>query len=311
MRKICSSEIDKGSEQMDIQRYLAERKEAVDRFLYEQMESDETQCAALHEAMKHTLFSGGKRFRPALVIASAELFDRPAETVMPTACAIELIHTYSLIHDDLPSMDDDDFRRGKPTSHKVFGEAMAILAGDALLTAAFGLIAENARLPGVAQGQVVEVISDMARACGAGGMVGGQAIDIEGTGVNLGVEQIEIMDKLKTAALIAVSTRSGAVLAGASESDKDRVTRYGQCLGTAFQISDDVLDAVGDESKMGKRLRKDEEGQKNSLVQALGVDEARARAKHYAAEAKRALEPFGQKTTVLASLADFVVNRQS
>jgi geranylgeranyl diphosphate synthase type II len=296
---------------MNVQRYLAERKEAVDRFLYEHMESDQIQCATLHEAMKHTLFSGGKRFRPALVIASAELFDKPAETVMPTACAIELIHTYSLIHDDLPSMDDDDFRRGKPTSHKVFGEAMAILAGDALLTAAFALIAENARVPHVTQGQVVDVISDVARACGPTGMVGGQAIDIEGTGVNLGVEQIETMDKLKTAALIAVSTRSGAVLAGASESDKDRMTRYGQCLGTAFQISDDVLDAVGDESKMGKRLRKDEESQKNSLVRALGIDEARARAKHYAGEAKRTLEPLGQKTIVLASLADFVVNRQS
>ena len=296
---------------MNIQRYLAERKEAVDRFLYEHMENDAIQCATLHEAMKYTLFSGGKRFRPALVIASAELFDKPAETVMPTACAIELIHTYSLIHDDLPSMDNDDFRRGKPTSHKVFGEAMAILAGDALLAAAFGLIAENACVPGVTQGQVVEVISDVARACGPGGMVCGQAIDIEGTGVELGVEQIETMDRLKTGALITVSARSGAVLAGASESDKDRVTRYGQCLGTAFQISDDVLDAIGDESKMGKRLRKDEESQKNSLVRALGVDEARACARNYADEAKRAVEPFGERASVLASLTDFVVNRES
>jgi geranylgeranyl diphosphate synthase type II len=230
---------------------------------------------------------------------------------MPTACAIELIHTYSLIHDDLPSMDDDDFRRGKPASHKVFGEGMAILAGDALLTAAFGLIAENAGVPGVTQDRVVEVTSDVARACGPAGMAGGQAIDIENTGVELGAEQIEIMDKLKTAALIAVCARVGAILAGASESDKESVTRYGQNLGIAFQISDDVLDAVGDEAKMGKRLHKDEQKQKNSLVRTLGVDGARERAKQYAEEAKRAVEPFGQKASVLTDLADLVVSRES
>ena len=230
---------------------------------------------------------------------------------MPSACAIELIHTYSLIHDDLPSMDDDDFRRGKPASHKVFGEGMAILAGDALLTAAFGLIAENGTVAGVMQGQVLEVISDVARACGAGGMAGGQAIDIENTGVELGVEQIETMDRLKTASLIAVCARAGAVLAGASQSDKDSATRYGRCLGIAFQISDDVLDAVGDESKMGKRVRKDEEKRKNSLVRVLGVDGARARAKQYAEEAKRAVEPFGQRGLVMAALADLVVDREA
>lgn len=296
---------------MNIKQYLAERKEAVDGFLAAHMERDEVACATLRDAMKHTLFSGGKRFRPALVIASAELFDKPAETVMLTACAIELIHTYSLIHDDLPSMDDDDFRRGKPASHKVFGEGMAILAGDALLTAAFGLIAENAGVPGVTQDRVVEVTSDVARACGPAGMAGGQAIDIENTGVELGAEQIEIMDKLKTAALIAVCARVGAILAGASESDKESVTRYGQNLGIAFQISDDVLDAVGDEAKMGKRLHKDEQKQKNSLVRTLGVDGARERAKQYAEEAKRAVEPFGQKASVLTDLADLVVSRES
>lgn len=296
---------------MDIKQYLAERKDAVDGFLTAHMERDEVASATLRDAMKHTLFSGGKRFRPALVIASAELFDKPAETVMPTACAIELIHTYSLIHDDLPSMDDDDFRRGKPSSHRVFGEGMAILAGDALLTAAFGLIAENAGVPGVTQDRVVEVISDVARACGPAGMAGGQAIDIESTGVELREEQIETMDTLKTAALIAVCARVGATLAGASESEKESVTRYGRNLGIAFQISDDVLDAVGDESKMGKRLRKDEEKQKNSLVRTLGVDGARERAKQYAEEAKRAVERFGKKASVLADLADLVVSRES
>lgn len=296
---------------MDIKQYLVENSEAVDRFLAAHFERDEVACATLHDAMKHTLFSGGKRFRPALVIASAGLFGKTPETVMPTACAIELIHTYSLIHDDLPSMDDDDFRRGKPASHKVFGEGMAILAGDALLTAAFGLIAENAGVPGVGQGQIVEVISDVARACGAAGMAGGQAIDIENTGVELGADQIETMDRLKTAALIALCARVGAVLAGASESDKDSVTRYGRCLGIAFQISDDVLDAIGDESKMGKRVRKDEEKHKNSLVRALGLDVALARARKYADDAKRAVESFGQRASVLADLADFVVNRES
>ena len=296
---------------MQIKEYLAERKEPVDRFLAAHMERDEAACATLRDAMKHTLFSGGKRFRPTLVIAAAELFGKPMETVMPTACALELIHTYSLIHDDLPCMDDDDFRRGRPTSHKIFGEGMAVLAGDALLTAAFGLIAQNSRVPGVTQARVIEVISDVAQACGAQGMVGGQAVDIESTGVELGVDEIEIMDRLKTAALIAVCARAGAVLAGASESDRDSVTRYGRCLGIAFQISDDVLDAIGDESKMGKRLRKDKEKQKNSLVRAMGVDGARERARQYAEEAKRAVEPFGQRAFVLADLADLVVNRES
>jgi geranylgeranyl diphosphate synthase type II len=193
----------------------------------------------------------------------------------------------------------------------VFGEAMAILAGDALLTAAFDLLACNREVPGVTDSQVVDAIRYVARACGAAGMVGGQAIDIEGTGVELDSEQIETLDKLKTGALIGVSTRIGAVLAGASKLDVDSMTRYGQCLGMAFQISDDVLDAVGDESKMGKRLRKDEEQQKNSLVRALGLDGARDRAAHYIAEATRALEAFGEKASALAQLAGLVVNRES
>jgi len=296
---------------MDIQEYLGTRKEAVNRFLEAYMEREVVSSATLREAMKYTLFSGGKRFRPTLVIASAELFGKTMETVMPTACAIELIHTYSLIHDDLPSMDDDDYRRGKLTSHKVFGEGMAILAGDALLTSAFGLIAENGRVPGVAQDQVLQVVSDIARSCGASGMAGGQAMDIESTGDELGPDQIETLDRLKTGALIAASARAGATLARASEADKDSVTRYGECVGIAFQISDDVLDAIGDEQKMGKRLRKDRCMEKNSLVALLGVEGARDRAKQYAQEAKDAIDRFGKKASVLRKLADLVVDRES
>jgi geranylgeranyl diphosphate synthase type II len=296
---------------MEFKEYLAVRRAAVESYLAEYMERSGVGNDTLREAMKHTLFSGGKRFRPTLAIAAAEVFGKSMEAVMPAACALELVHTYSLIHDDLPSMDDDDFRRGKPTAHKVFGEAMAILAGDALLTAAFDLLACNREVPGVTDSQVVDAIRYVARACGAAGMVGGQAIDIEGTGVELDSEQIETLDKLKTGALIGVSTRIGAVLAGASKLDVDSMTRYGQCLGMAFQISDDVLDAVGDESKMGKRLRKDEEQQKNSLVRALGLDGARDRAAHYIAEATRALEAFGEKASALAQLAGLVVNRES
>ncbi len=296
---------------MDIQEYLTSRKDAVNRFLQAYMERSEVGSTMLREAMKYTLFSGGKRFRPTLVIASAELFGKTMETVMPTACAIELIHTYSLIHDDLPCMDDDDFRRGRPTSHKVFGEAMAILAGDALLTAAFGLIAQNSRVPGVGQHQVLEVVSDIARSCGAAGMAGGQAIDIESTGVQLGADQIETLDRLKTGALIAASAQAGATLARASEADGERVTRYGQCLGIAFQITDDVLDAVGNGLKLGKRVRKDGQMEKNSLVRLLGVDAARDRAIRYAEEAKGAVESFGERAAVLRKLADLVVDRES
>jgi len=296
---------------MEFQEYFATRRAAVESYLAEYMERSEVGNDTLRAAMKHTLFGGGKRFRPTLTIAAAEVFGKSMETVMPAACALELIHTYSLIHDDLPSMDDDDFRRGKPTSHKVFGEAMAILAGDALLTAAFDLIARNRQVPGVTDSQVLDVVFDVAGACGAAGMVGGQAIDIENTGVELDSEQIETLDQLKTGALIGVSARIGAVLAGASKSGIDSMTTYGQCLGMAFQISDDVLDAVGDESKMGKRLRKDEESKKNSLVRALGLDAARERAAQYIAEAKRALESFGDKALMLTDLANLVVNRES
>jgi geranylgeranyl diphosphate synthase type II len=296
---------------MEFEEYFETRRAAVESYLAEYMERSEVGNDTLREAMKHTLFSGGKRFRPTLAIAAAEVFDKGMETVMPAACALELIHTYSLVHDDLPSMDDDDFRRGKPTSHKVFGEAMAILAGDALLTAAFDLIARNRKVPGVTDSQVLDVVSDVARACGAAGMVGGQAIDIESTGVELDSEHIETLDRLKTGALIGVSARIGAVLAGVSKPDVDSMMRYGQCLGIAFQISDDVLDAVGDESKMGKRLRKDAENKKNSLVRVLGLDGARERAAQYIGEAKRALEPFGDKALMLADLADLVVNRES
>jgi geranylgeranyl diphosphate synthase type II len=296
---------------MEFEEYFAARRTAVESYLAEYMESSEVGNDTLRAAMKHTLFSGGKRFRPTLTIAAAEVFGKGMETVMPSACAVELIHTYSLIHDDLPSMDDDDFRRGKPTSHKVFGEAMAILAGDALLTAAFDLIARNREVPGVTDLQVLDVVFDVAGACGAAGMVGGQAIDIESTGVELDSDRIERLDRLKTGALIGVSARIGAVLAGVSKSGIDSMTTYGQCLGMAFQISDDVLDAVGDESKMGKRLRKDEESKKNSLVRALGLDAARERAAQYIAEAKRALEPFGDKALMLTDLANLVVNRES
>ena len=296
---------------MEFQQYFATRREAVESFLAEYMEGNGIGSDALRDAMKHTLFSGGKRFRPILTIAAAEVFGKYMDTVMPAACALELIHTYSLIHDDLPSMDDDDFRRGKPTSHKVFGEGMAILAGDALLTAAFHLFARNRQVSGVTEGQVLDVISDVAHACGPAGMVGGQATDIESTGTELDSEQIETMDRLKTGALIGVSARVGAILAGASKSDTDSITRYGQYLGMAFQISDDLLDAVGDESKMGKRLRKDKEKQKNSLVRALGLDGARERARQYIREAKLALQPFGEKASVLGELADLVLNRES
>jgi len=297
---------------MEFQEHLATRIKVVNEFLAGYMERDGiAESETLREAMKHALFSGGKRFRPILAIASAEVFSVPMERVMPTACALELIHTYSLIHDDLPSLDDDDFRRGKPTAHRVFGEGMAVLAGDALLTAAFGLIAENGRVPGVTERQVLDVVADVARACGAAGMVGGQAIDIASTGTELDQNGIEMMDRLKTGALIAVSARVGAILGGASKSDIESITDYGQCLGIAFQIGDDVLDAVGDESKMGKRVRKDAEKQKNSMVRVLGVDGARERARYYIGEAKRAVNKFGERANAVVKLADLVLNRES
>jgi geranylgeranyl diphosphate synthase type II len=262
----------------------------------------------IYEAMSHSLFSGGKRFRGILVIEAAKLLGATPEEVMPTACAVEYIHTYSLIHDDLPAIDDDDLRRGKPTCHILFGEAMAILAGDALFTEAFSLIA-GAQKTGD-RGRVVDVVWELSSAAGVTGMVGGQVVDIISEGRGIDAATLEFIHENKTGALIKASVRAGSILAGASESELAGLSSYAGYLGLAFQITDDVLDVVGDTEVLGKTAGSDAKLGKATYPSVYGLKEAKAMAESVVGRAKEALNGLSGDTAVLRNLADFVYERQ-
>lgn len=263
----------------------------------------------LLEAMRYSLLGGGKRLRPAMVIAAAKLFGCEREQVMPAACALECIHTYSLIHDDLPCMDDDDMRRGRPTNHKVYGEAMATLAGDALLTLAFELIGRQATNPALETGRVAQVVAEVATAAGAAGMVGGQVEDLAWEGRATDAGTLERIHALKTGALFRASLRTGALLAGAGAADIEALDRYARHFGLAFQIQDDVLDVAGDSVKLGKSVGSDQRKQKSTYVSHYGLDGARDRAVSEANAAVASLERYGERGAVLRALARFVVDR--
>ncbi|MSP63578.1 MAG: polyprenyl synthetase family protein [Myxococcales bacterium] len=260
----------------------------------------------LGEAMRYSLLSGGKRLRPILALAACEAVGGQPEEALDAACAIEMIHTYSLIHDDLPAMDDDDFRRGRKTSHKVFGEAVAILAGDALLTEAFR-VAATARAG--REARVAEVVFEVARAAGAAGMVGGQVIDIEATGRNVTVGGLEALHHAKTGELLLVSVRAGAWMGGAGPEDLQRLTVYGRALGLAFQIVDDVLDVTADLATLGKDPGSDRAAGKTTFVDLLGEGGAKARAREVMDAGIAALAPFGDRARPLEALARYTVER--
>jgi geranylgeranyl diphosphate synthase type II len=293
----------------DLASYLAVRRQEVDAALERVLPAEEAPPTTIHRAMRYSIFAGGKRLRPILVIAGAEAVGGTAAAVMPTACALELIHTYSLIHDDLPAMDDDDYRRGRLTSHKVFGDAMAILAGDALLTLAFRLVADNAA---VADARVAcRVVAEIAEAAGTAGMVGGQVVDIESEGKVVTAETLDYMHRHKTAALIRVSLRAGALLAGGSADAVTAVTEAGESLGLAFQIVDDILDVEGDPAELGKSAGSDERKQKATYPAIHGLEASRREARALIDAAKVRLRPLGPTAVPIAALADFIVERRS
>ncbi|PYM24174.1 MAG: hypothetical protein DMD78_09865 [Candidatus Rokuibacteriota bacterium] len=263
----------------------------------------------IHQAMRYSVLAPGKRLRPILVVAGAEAVGGRAETVLDTACALELIHAYSLIHDDLPAMDDDDYRRGRLTNHKVFGEALAILAGDALLTLAFRLVANNAAR--IAPGVVGLVVAEVADAAGTDGMVGGQVVDIESEGKTISAEMLDYIHLHKTAALIRVALRVGAVLAGGREEVVDAISRAGEALGLAFQIVDDILDVEGNLAELGKTAGSDERKQKATYPSVHGLPASKARARDLIEETKRLLTPLGPSAEPIRALADFVLERRS
>lgn len=232
--------------------------------------SGREQYGRIYEAMQYSLMAGGKRIRPVLTLETCRMCGGDAQAALPFACAVEMVHTYSLIHDDLPCMDDDDLRRGKPTNHKVFGEANAVLAGDALLTAAFEIMTEHrGDLPAE---RVLEAIDCLSHAAGAAGMIGGQILDMEGEERPLGLEELKLMQSLKTGALICAATEMGCIIAGGNEAQRQAVRKYAQCVGSAFQIRDDMLDVTSTDEVLGKPIGSDAENGKTTFVTQLGLE---------------------------------------
>ncbi len=263
----------------------------------------------IHEAMRYSLFAGGKRLRPVLALASAEITGGSTEDIMPAACALELIHTYSLVHDDLPAMDNDDLRRGMPTCHRKFGEAMAILAGDALLTAAFELITRCPLRGRITPERMIRVVAEVASAAGTAGLIGGQVVDVISAADRIDGETLAYIHRNKTGAMYRVSVRTGAILSGAGEEDLERLTGYADHLGMAFQITDDILDITGDDQLMGKPSGSDLKNNKATYPALYGMDEARKMAALEADMAVRCLESFGPEADFLRELVWFVIRR--
>jgi geranylgeranyl diphosphate synthase type II len=268
--------------------------------------------ATIHEAVRYSLFAGGKRIRPVLVLAAGEAVGGVPAELMPLACAVEMIHTYSLIHDDLPAMDDDDLRRGKPTSHKVFGEAIAILAGDALLTRAFHLLAETPEGWGEARlRRRLRASALLGEACGTTGLIGGQVMDLESEGRAIGAAELESLHRAKTGALLSACVCGGAILGGAGEDLLGRLERYARAIGLAFQVVDDVLDATETAERLGKTAGKDEAAHKATYVSIHGLERARALALELERQALDAVAPLGERGVLLAAIARLIVERHS
>ncbi len=259
----------------------------------------------IYEAMRYSLMAGGKRIRPVLSIGVCQMLGGDINKALPFACALECIHTYSLIHDDLPCMDNDDLRRGKPTCHKAFDESTALLAGDALLNRAFEIMAEANASPEVTVG----VMREVAHLSGTEGMIGGQVVDLDSEGEKIDKEKLGYIHEHKTGALIKAATMIGAICANATETEKEKILEYAENLGLAFQIKDDILDYIGDEKLLGKPTGSDEENHKNTFVTLMGIDEATLELERTTTAAKAALDIFGDKNRFLIELADFLLER--
>jgi geranylgeranyl diphosphate synthase, type II len=293
----------------ELDRYLKDRAALVERALAGAVAEPAGPDARLYESMRYSLLGGGKRLRPILALAACEAVGGAGEAAMGLACAVEMIHTYSLIHDDLPCMDDDDFRRGRPTNHKVYGEAIATLAGDALLTDAFMVLARSAA-DGAAAPVVLSVIALLAEAAGSVGMVGGQAIDLASEGLPLTVEQLEHLHSKKTGAIFRASVLGGARLGGANAVQLDSLDAYARALGLCFQVVDDLLDVEATTEQMGKRTHKDAAAGKNTYPVLIGLEPSHQLARELERRAHRALECFGTPAEPLRRIATYVVERK-
>jgi len=292
---------------MSLKKYLEEGSREVDAALNKFLPKATARPATLHKAMRYSLFAGGKRMRPILCLAAAEACGGETVAALPAACAVECIHTYSLIHDDLPCMDDDDFRRGRPTSHKVFGEGVAVLAGDALLTQAFEILAAAGETP---RYQLRHFLADLAVAAGSLKLVGGQVADLEGEGKKSTRAELRYIHMSKTAAMIVTSLRLGGMSANATARQLEALTAFGESLGLAFQVIDDILDITQSAEKLGKSAGKDVAAQKTTYPSLIGLEAARKEARKLTAQAHAALELFGKKADRLHELADYLLERE-
>ena len=290
----------------DLKAYLTDRQKKIDRALDTFLPQEKTRPLTIHKAMRYSLFAGGKRLRPVLTLAAAEACGGRVDRAMPLACAIECIHTYSLVHDDLPSMDNDDFRRGRPTCHKVFGDGIAVLAGDALLTIAFEIVshAKPAR-----RYDMATLLREVAVAAGSRKLIAGQVADLEAEGKAAGREELRFIHENKTAAILTASVCLGAMSANATTKELSAMTKFGRSLGLAFQVIDDILDVTQTTEKLGKSAGKDIAAQKATYPSVIGLEESRAEARRLTRRAHQALEIFGTKAARLRELADYLLER--
>jgi len=296
---------------LDLKAYLEERRGLVNRALEAYLPQVRGPAFRVTQAMHYSLFVGGKRLRPILCLAAAEAVGGDPGEALPVACSLEMIHTYSLIHDDLPAMDDDDLRRGQPTCHKQFDEATAILAGDGLLTEAFRTLAGAADKYVGREATLLEVINLVAAAAGYQGMVGGQMLDLLAEGRRVTLKELETIHRHKTGALLTAAVRAGALTGGGNRAEVTSLTTYGEKFGLAFQITDDLLDVEGETAEMGKAAGMDEKRQKATYPAVLGLEATRAWAQRLVAEAVAALEPFQTRAEPLRELAQYLLSRRS
>jgi geranylgeranyl diphosphate synthase type II len=289
--------------------YLSQQQQRVEMALDRFLPSLDSYPPRLMDAMRYSVFAGGKRLRPILMLAATEAVGGETEAILPAACAIECVHTYSMIHDDLPAMDDDDLRRGKPTNHVVYGEAMAILAGDALLTHAFELLSRAPLVDRFSASILLQVHQCLARAAGGFGMIGGQVIDIISEGQEVDLATVEYIHRHKTAALIEASVVMGGLLGGGTDEEVQTLRTYGHQIGWAFQIADDILDVEGDAAILGKAVGRDAELAKATYPAVVGVDVSRQRARELMEEGIHALDVLRHDTGWLRQIASYIVSR--
>lgn len=297
---------------MNIEHFMQEmnqRKQVIDNYLEKTMLAEDTFPPIIHQAMHYAILNGGKRLRPIMVLEGSRIAGGNPEDLLPVACAMEMIHSYSLVHDDLPAMDDDDLRRGKPTCHIVYGEATAILTGDALLTGAFQMMAGSMAMPGIDPLRLLQTIEEIAQAAGSGGMIGGQVLDLQAEHQNLDHRRLEQLHCLKTGALFKASLKAGAILGGMEAAGLALLEQYAYHFGLAFQITDDILDVTGDQLLIGKPVGSDEKNAKTTYTTLFGIKGAQEMARQCVASCQASLAGFGTEADFLRDLASYTLHR--